>query len=81
MALQTERKGRDHGALDTMGAAMLERLLDGSGGFTLGLEVLREIDEEILESPRRGEASQRTRRRQAETALLRESDPGGERHA
>jgi hypothetical protein len=81
VALQPEREGSDHGTFDAMRPTVLQRLFDGSGGIALGLEVLREIDEEILDSPRRGEASQRTRRRQAETALLRESDPGGERHA
>ena len=64
-----------------MGPAMLQGLLDGPGGVALGFEVLREIDEEVLDGPRRGQASERAGRREAEAALLRESDPGGERHA
>ena len=81
MPLQPKREGGDHGAFDAMRAVVLQGLLDGPGGVALGLEVLREIDEEVLDRLRRGEASQRARRRQAEATLLRESDPGGERHA
>ena len=57
-----------------MGPAVLQGLFDRPGGVTLGLEVLREIDEEVLDGPRRRQASERARRREAEAALLRESD-------
>jgi hypothetical protein len=60
-----------------MGLAVLQRLLDRPGGITLGLEVLREIDEEVLDGLGRGQAGQRAGRRQAEATLLRESGPGG----
>ena len=49
MALEPERESRNHGPLDAMGAAMLQRLLDGPGGIALGFEVLRKIDEEVLD--------------------------------
>ena len=63
-----------------MRLAVLQGLFNRPGGVALGLEVLWEIDQEVLDGPRRRQASERARRREAEAALLRESDSGSERH-
>ena len=80
VALQPQREGGHHGALDAMGPVMLQGLLHRAGGVALGFEVLREIDEEVLDGLRGGEPPERARRGQAEASLLGESGAGGVRH-